>query len=219
MNDIARKALPLIVLALFAVQPADARQGHRGKAGSAAQAPVDVAIIRRAGSWTMTHTTLAFDVTGVEGGMANLAAAGKASVGKPDVGGPVCLAAKTTRKDNLAARLREMIQIGPEWKVVRSTVTGGKVDFFATMNDPEQGTAEMTIAGRISPTLTSLTMTTDSHQPAPGTGHIHTVMQQENVRVSDCTPGEDTFGLIPDKPVICNDQSECVSAHRAVIFV
>ena len=142
----------------------------------------------------MTHTTLAFDATGVEGGMADLAAAGKTSVGKPDVGGPVCLAAKTTRKDNLAARLRELIQIGPEWKVVRATVTGGEVDFFATMNDPQQGTAKMTIVGRISPAQTSLTMTTDSYQPAPGKGHIHTVMQQENVRVGDCTPGEDTFG-------------------------
>jgi len=68
------------------------------------------------------------------------------------------------------------------------------VDFYATMDDPQQGRAEMTITGRISPTLTSLTLTADSTQPAPGKGHIHTVMKQENVRVGSCTPGEATIG-------------------------
>ena len=196
-NGVA-KALGIILLTSLGAQAADAKPAPKRKttsfARSIAKAPVNPLIVRRAGSWTMTHTTLAFDATGVEGGMAEMASAGKASVGKPDVGGPVCLTAPTVRKDNLASRLREAIQFGPEWKVVRSTANGGNVDFYATMDDLQQGHAEMTITGRISPTFSNLTLTTDSTQPAPGKGHIHTVMKQENVRVGDCTPDQVTFG-------------------------
>ena len=192
------KVLGIILLTSVGAQAAEAKPASKRKttpsARSIAKTKLDPLIVRRAGSWTMTHTTLAFDATGVEGGMAEMAAAGKASVGKPLVGGPVCLTPKTTRKDNLASRLREAIQFGPEWKVVRSTASGGNVDFYATMDDLQQGHAEMTITGRISPTFSNLTLTTDSTQPAPGMGHIHAVMKQENVRVGDCTPDQVTFG-------------------------
>lgn len=148
---------------------------------------------RQPGSWRIVHETVAFDGTNVAGGMADMVKAGKSSIGKKDIGGPVCLTAAQASKDDLTARLQEITQFGPEWKVVRSTLTNGKVDFLATMNDPAQGKGEMSITGRISPTRTDLTLTTDSYQPAPGKGHIHTVMKQENTRVGDCTPDEDTW--------------------------
>lgn len=149
---------------------------------------------RQPGSWRIVHETVAFDGTNVEGGMAEMVKAGKTSIGKKDIGGPVCLTAAQASKDDLTARLQEITQFGPEWKVVRSGLTDGKVDFLATMNDPAQGKGEMSVTGRISPTRTDLTLTTDGYQPAPGKGHIHTVMKQENTRVGDCTPDEDTWG-------------------------
>ena len=124
--------------------------------------------------------------------MADMVKAGQSSIGKPDIGGPLCIAEEQTAKDDLASRLREISQLGPEWKVVRSQVIDGKVDFLAKMDDPQQGKGEMTITGQISPTLTALVLTSDGYQPAPGKGHIHTVMKQENSRVGDCTPGQDS---------------------------
>jgi hypothetical protein len=82
--------------------------------------------------------------------------------------------------------------LGPEWKVIRSQVKpDGEVDFAATMKDPVQGKAKMTIIGPITPTTPDLLVTTDSWQIAPGKGHIHTMMKQENSRKGDCTPGQD----------------------------
>jgi hypothetical protein len=149
---------------------------------------------RQPGSWNMLHYTMAFDATGVEGGMAEMVKAGQASVGKKDFGGPLCLTAERAAKDDLSARLGEAIRFGPEWKIIRSQVsTAGEVDFVATMEDPAQGKAQMTITGQITPTITDLLVTTDAWQPAPGKGYIHTVMKQENSRKGDCTPSQDTW--------------------------
>lgn len=156
----------------------------------AAAAPVQ----RQPGSWQLVHYTVAFDGTGIEGFMAELVAAGKASIGKKDFGGPVCLSAAQAGKDDLAVRLHEAILFGPEWKVVRSAIAAdGEDDFTATMDDPAQGHSEMTITGTITRAATDLVLTTDAYQPAPGKGHIHTVMKQENTRVGDGTPGEDAM--------------------------
>lgn len=71
----------------------------------------------------------------------------------------------------------------------------GTVDFAASMEDPAQGPtltrAQMTIIGQITPTTTDLLVTTESWQPAPGKGHIRTVMKTENRRKGDCPPGQD----------------------------
>jgi Protein of unknown function (DUF3617) len=150
---------------------------------------------RQPGSWTMLHYTMAFDGTGLEGDMAQMVEAGKASVGVKDFGGPVCLSAEQAGKDDLTVRINEAIHFGPEWKVTRSEVKDGMVDFAAAMDDPQQGKGEMTITGQITPTTTDLLVTTDGYQPAPGKGHIHTVMKQENSRVGDCTPGEDAISM------------------------
>lgn len=160
---------------------------------SAPQKPLAAAIQRQHGSWRTLQYFTAFDATGVAGGMAEMTAAGEASVGKKQDGGPVCLSAEVARKDDLTARLNEAIHFGPEWKITRSQVTAGQVDFLATMDDPQAGKGEMTITGQITPSSTDLLVTTDGYQPTPGKGHIHTVMKQENTRVSDCTPGEDSW--------------------------
>jgi Protein of unknown function (DUF3617) len=162
-------------------------------AGPKAEATAPVQ--RQPGSWNMVHYTMAFDGTGVEGDMAEMVKAGKASVGQKDFGGPVCLSAEQAGKDDLTARINEAMHFGPEWKVIRSEVKNGKIDFSAAMDDPQQGKGAMTITGQITPTTTDLLVTTDGYQPAPGKGHIHTVMKQENSRVGDCTPDEDTLSL------------------------
>ena len=189
------KLTVLVLLAGSVSQLADAKPKRHSRppapASGAIQAPPALSVGRSAGSWKIVHYTIAFDGTGVSGDMAGLVAVGKSSVGKKQIEGPVCLSAESAAKDNLGARLREIISFGPEWTVVRSQVTDGKVDFFATMNDPGLGKSEMTITGTISPTKTDLVLTTDGYQPAPGKGHIHTVMKQENSRVGDCTPDED----------------------------
>jgi hypothetical protein len=149
--------------------------------------------VRQPGSWDLLHYTMAFDATGVEGDMAELVKAGEASVGKKDFGGTLCLSAAVAAKDDLAARLKEAIQFGPEWKIVRSQIKDGTVDFAASMDDPANGKAIMTITGLLTPTTTDLLVTTDSYQPAPGKGHIHTVLKQENSRKGDCTPGQDAW--------------------------
>lgn len=148
---------------------------------------------RQPGSWRTLQYFMDFTASGVEGGMANMVAVGNASVGKKQFGGPACLSAEAAGKDDLTTRLNEAIHFGPEWKVTRSQMKDGKIDFLATMDDPKNGKGELTITGQITPTTTDLIVTTDSHQPAPGRGHIHTVSKQENTRVGDCTPGEESW--------------------------
>jgi hypothetical protein len=180
MQHLTIPALALVLLASCQQPPAQP------------QTPTQTQILQRQpGSWTMLHYTMAFDATGVSGGMADMVQAGSASVGKKEFGGPLCLSAEQAGKDDLNIRLNEVIRFGPEWTVTRSTIKDGMVDFAAAMDDPMQGRATMTITGQLSPATTDLLLTTDSHEPAPGTGHIHTVMKQENSRVGDCTPGED----------------------------
>lgn len=177
------KLAAVIPLLLCACQAAPG--GHGGIA--------ETGIVRQPGSWTLQHYTLAFDATGVSGGMRDMVAAGQASIGKKDFGGPVCLSAAQATKDDLAARLAEAIRLGPEWKVIRSKVSAGTAEFSASMDDPKMGRSTITITGTISATMTDLLVTTDSYEPAPGQGHIHTVMKQENARVGDCTPEEDPW--------------------------
>lgn len=141
---------------------------------------------RQPGSWRIIHTMTAFDASGVSGGMADMAAAGKASVGKPDNGGPVCLTATDTPNDTLRTRLDEAMRMGPEWQVVRSTFAGGKVDYAAAMDDPVQGKATLSITGSLSPVSTNLIVTTDAYEPAPGKGHIRTVARHEAARLGNC---------------------------------
>lgn len=150
-------------------------------------------IKRQPGSWSIIHTTMAFDAENVAGGMAEMAKAGKASIGKKDVGGPLCLTAEKADTDDLTARLNEAMQFGKEWTVARSTLKDGKVDFVATMDDAQQGKNVMTVTGSISHTITDLTVTIDAWQPAPGKGHVHAVMRQQNSRLGDCTPGQDAW--------------------------
>ncbi|MDE2620223.1 MAG: hypothetical protein KGL54_08680 [Sphingomonadales bacterium] len=163
--------------------------GGGGKAPTAAADPLH----RQAGSWKMLHYATAFEGENLTGGMVDMAAAAKASVGKKEFAGPLCLSAEAAAKDDLTARLNEAIRVGPEWKVVRSTIKDGQVDFAATMDDPHQGKGELTITGMLSPTTTDLLVTTDAHEPAPGKGHIHTVTKQENTRAGDCPPGQDPW--------------------------
>ena len=143
---------------------------------------------RRAGSWKMVHTVTAFSASNVSGGMADIVAAGEASIGKPDVGGPVCLEAAQVAGDTLSTRLEEAVRIGPEWHVTRSTVRNGKVDFSASMDDPVQGRGTLTITGSVSAIATNLVVTTDAHQPAPGKGRVQTLMRQDNARIGACMP-------------------------------
>jgi hypothetical protein len=183
MQHVTLPALALALLAACQQPPAQP------------QAPTQTeSLQRQPGSWTMLHYTMAFDATGVSGGMADMVKAGSASVGKKEFGGPLCLTAEQAGKDDLNTRLNEVIRFGPEWKVSKSTINNGMVDFAASMDDPVQGRATMTITGQLTPTTTDLLLTTDSYEPAPGKGRIHTVMKQENSRVGDCTPGEDVMG-------------------------
>ena len=182
-----------IILAtlLLAACGKPAADGGESPASQAA-APVDVK--RQFGSWKSLHYTMAFEASEVKGPVADIAKAAKASIGRKDASDPVCVTAEIAAKDDLNTRLQEIIHYGPEWKVTRSTVKDGAVDFAASMDDPQSGKGEMTITGTITPTTTDLVLTTDSHEPAPGKGHIRSVMKQENTRVGDCTPGEMTAG-------------------------
>ncbi len=141
---------------------------------------------RQPGSWKIVRTMTVFDASGVTGGMAYVVAAGKASVGKPDNGDPVCLTAADTAKDILRTRLDEAIRMGPEWKVVLSEFDQGRIDYAAAMDDPVQGKATLSITGAISPVSTNLIVTTDAHEPAPGRGQIRTVARYEAARLGNC---------------------------------
>lgn len=142
------------------------------------------------------HYTTAYDASNVTGAMAEMVSARQAMIGKKDFGGPACLDAATVATDDLAGRLREAIQIGPEWSVKRSMVVDGKVNFLAVMDDPQMGKGELSITGTIGPTTIDLIVTSDGYQPAPGKGHVHTVMKQENTRIGDCAPRGGQVGLI-----------------------
>lgn len=186
-QPIRTSAIVTIALALTACGQTQTSEPATRPAEATPSAPVK----RQPGSWKMLHYTIAFDAENVEGGMAEMVKAGKSSVGKKEFGGPLCLFAELAGKDDLTTRLNEAIRFGPEWKVSKSGVKNGKVDFAATMDDPVQGKGAMTITGIITPTTTDLLVTTDVWQPAPGKGHIHTVMKQENTRAGECTPGQD----------------------------
>lgn len=146
---------------------------------------------RQPGSWALLNYTMAFEGKNVAGGMAEMVEAGRSSVGKKQFGGPLCLTTGLAAKDTLEARLEEAIRFGQEWKVVRSTIEDGNVVFEAIMDDPQQGMGKMTITGILTPTTTDLLLTTDSWQPAPGKGHIHTMIKTENTRTGECMPGQD----------------------------
>jgi Protein of unknown function (DUF3617) len=158
-----------------------------------AQPPADTRLQRQPGSWTMIHYTMAYDAKGLSGDMAEMVKAAQAMVGKKEIGEPVCLSAERVAKDDLAKRLAEAIQLGPEWKTTRSAVKDGNVYFEATMNDPAQGSGKMTITGTLSPTTTDLIQTNNGTLLAPQKGQIHTVIKTENRRVGDCTPGQMTL--------------------------
>ena len=169
--------------------------GGAAAGGTATASNAAPTVRRQPGSWQMLRYTMAFDATGVTGGMAEMVKAGQASIGHKDSSGPLCLSAEQAAKDTLQLRLQEAMQLGPEWKVLRSAVAAdGKVDFAAAMDDPQQGKGEITITGAITPTTTDLLVTSDAHEPAPGKGHVQTRMKTENTRVGDCTPGEDPLG-------------------------
>jgi Protein of unknown function (DUF3617) len=160
---------------------------------TAAPSP-DAALHRQSGSWTLVNYTMDFRGENLTGDMAEMLKAGRASVGKKDIGGPVCLTPALVAKDDLTARLREVIQFGPEWKVQRSVIKDGNVDFALSMNEPQQGRGKMTITGKLTPTTTDLILTADSYLAGPGKGHIYTKIKQENARVGECTAGQDTMG-------------------------
>ncbi|APG62009.1 hypothetical protein LPB140_03345 [Sphingorhabdus lutea] len=148
---------------------------------------------RQAGSWTMVHYIMAFEGKNLDKAMAGLLSAGESSVGKKDFGGPLCLLKKTSSKDNLFTRIKEGVNFGPEWKIIRMSIKNNIVDFYATMEDPQAGRAEMTITGILTDKSTDLVIITDSYQPAPGKGHIHTVMKQENSRIGECIADQDVW--------------------------
>lgn len=167
------------------------------------QSPVDkpgdrpaaeaASVKRQPGSWTMIHYTISFDAENVAGGMADMVKAGQDSIGKKDFGGPLCLDAEMARKDDLASRLGEAIRLSPDFRVIRSEMKDGKVDFAAVRDHPVDGKSEVTITGTLSATTSDLIVSTDARQPAPGKGHIRTVMKQENSRVGDCQSGQDAW--------------------------
>lgn len=167
-------------------------QPARDESGDAPLAQA-TSLKRQPGSWAFLNYTMAFEGKNVEGGMAEMVKAGRSSVGKKQFGGPLCLTHELAAKDTVETRLQEAIRFGPEWKVVRSAVNDGTVDFEATMDDPVQGKGKMTITGQLTPKTTDLLVTTDSWQPAPGKGHIHTVMKTENTHKGECTPGQDVW--------------------------
>ena len=170
-----RKGTPSAVVAIVLIA-----------AGCTPSAPAPDPSARQPGSWKIVHTMTAFHATGVTGGMADMVAAGKASIGKPDNGGPVCLTAADTTKDTLRTRLDEAMRMGSEWRVVRSDFRDGRIDYAAALDDPVQGKATLSISGAISPVSTNLIVTTDAHEPAPGTGHIRTVARHEAARLGNC---------------------------------
>lgn len=148
---------------------------------------------RQPGSWAFLNYTMAFEGKNVAGDVAEMVEAGRSSIGKKQFGGPLCLTTELVAKDTLKARLQEAIRFGQEWKVIRSTINDGNVVFEARMDDPQQGVAKLTITGILTPTTTDLLLTTDSWQPAPGKGHIRTMIKTENTRKSECIPGQDVW--------------------------
>lgn len=183
----AAKLLPVLLLPAAALLLFSCKQGGEPeREPSTAGAGGAGGVVRMPGSWKTVRQMKSFDASGVSGGMADMVAAGKASVGKPDVGGPTCLTVQDTATDTLQSRLDDAMKIGPEWKVVRNTFRNGQVDFAAQMDDPVQGKGHITIKGSISSIASSLVITTDATEPAPGKGHIRTTATQETARLGDC---------------------------------
>lgn len=147
---------------------------------------------RKAGSWLVTTMTMRYDTAGLPPAMKDMADAGKASIGKKDVGGPVCLTAAKAAEDTVNARLQEAIRFGSEWRVERQEFKNGTVDFVATRFDPMDGDSRMEIKGTVTPEHTKLTLVTTATQPG-GPGRIETEIATENRRVGDCTPGQDEW--------------------------
>lgn len=161
-------------------------------AADTAPAAVDASPKRTAGSWLVTTTTVRYEATGLPPAMAGMADAGKASIGKKDVGGPVCLTDAKAADDTIDTRLQEAIRFGSEWSPEKREFRDGIIDFVATSHDPRDGEGRMTINGTLKPDLTRLTLVTVSRQP-DGPGRIETEMLIENRRVGDCAPGQDTW--------------------------
>lgn len=111
---------------------------------------------RQAGGWEVTRNMVRFEAPSMP---ADMIAAAKSSIGKPDIG-LLCLKAETAAKDTLAVRLNDVIQLGPEWKIGTSTLTDGKVNFAASFDQPDQGKGEMTITGTLSNVASNLTLIT-----------------------------------------------------------
>jgi hypothetical protein len=112
---------------------------------------------RLAGGWEITRNMVRFEAPGMP---ADVIAAAKSSIGKPDIG-LLCLKAETAAQDTLATRLNEVVQLGPEWKIGTSILTGGKVGFAASFDQPGQGKGEMTITGTLSDAASDLTLITN----------------------------------------------------------
>lgn len=147
---------------------------------------------RLAGSWMVSSQTVRYLASGLPASMAGMAEAGKASVGKKDVGGPVCLTEARANDDTLDTRLQEAIRFGSEWSPEKREFKDGRVEFAAASHDPRDGEGRMTITGELKPDYTRLTVVTISKQPG-GPGRIETEMLIENKRVGDCAPGQDVW--------------------------
>jgi Protein of unknown function (DUF3617) len=111
---------------------------------------------RQAGGWEVTRNMVRFEAPTMP---ADMIAAAKSSIGKPDVG-LLCLKAETAAKDTLATRINDVIQLGSEWKIGTSKLEGGKVNFSAYFDKPDQGKGEMTITGTMSDAASDLTLIT-----------------------------------------------------------
>lgn len=174
-----------VILTACTAQPAKDETGDSPRAEAASPK-------RNPGSWLVTTVTTRYDATGLPPAMKDMAEAGKASIGKKDVGGPVCLTAAKAAEDTVNARLQEAVRFGSEWQVERQEFKNGVIDFVATRFDPAQGDSRMAIKGTITPEHTKLTLITTATQPG-GPGRIETEMVTENSRVGDCTPGQDEW--------------------------
>lgn len=182
------RLIPLTLAGLLAACSAQPTRNETGDGPVAAS----VSPKREAGSWLVSTMTTRYDTSGLPPAMKDMAEAGKASIGKKDVGGPVCLTAAKAAEDTVNTRLQEAIRFGSEWRVERQEFKNGTVDFVATRFDPNDGDSRMAIKGTIAPEHTKLTLVTTATQPG-GPGRIETEMVTENRRVGDCAPGQDEW--------------------------
>jgi Protein of unknown function (DUF3617) len=137
---------------------------------------------RQAGGWEITRNMVRFEAPAMP---ADMIAAAKSSIGKPDVG-LLCLKPETAAKDTLAVRINDVIQLGPEWKIQTSKLENGKVNFAASFDQPDQGKGEMTITGTLSDTASDLTLITkgvDFNNTA-----TESEMRVESRHLGECPP-------------------------------